>query len=216
MKNDLQLQSDVQAELAWDPGVNASRIQVAVSEGVVKLSGVVDSCLQKHAAETAVRRVSGARGLATDLQVQLPSGQQRSDEEIAKAALHALDWHSLVPEDRVRVRVENGWVTLTGEVDWSYQSASAEQCVRPLMGVRGVTNGIHLRQRADPGELRDEIAAAFARRAQRDASQIDIEVEGSVVILSGKVHSLAEHDAAIGTAFAARGVTRVVDRLRIG
>lgn len=215
MKDDAQLQSDVQAELAWDPGVNADRIAVAVRAGVVALSGVVDTCLQKRAAELAVRRVSGARGLAIDLQVQLPPEQKRSDADVAQAALHALDWHSLVPEDSVQVRVEDGWLTLTGEVDWSYQSASAEQCVQPLMGVRGVTNAIRLRRRADPEQLRDEIAAAFARRAQRDASHIAIAVDGSVVTLSGKVHSLAEHDAAIGTAFAARGVTRVVDRLQV-
>ncbi|GAB3759058.1 BON domain-containing protein [Ramlibacter monticola] len=216
MKNDLQLQSDVEAELAWDPGVNASGIAVSVSEGVVRLSGVVDTCLQKRAAEGAVHRVSGARGLATELQVRLPPGLQRSDEEIAKAALHALDWHSLVPEDSVKVRVENGWVTLTGEVDWSYQSASAEQCIHPLLGVRGVSNAIRLRRRADPEQLRDEIAAAFARRAQRDATHVTIAVDGSVVTLSGRVSSLAEHDAAIGTAFGARGVTRVVDHLRVG
>lgn len=216
MKDDSQLQSDVQAELAWDPGVNADRVVVAVREGVVTLSGVVDTCLQKRAAELAVRRVSGPRGLAIELQVQLPPEQRRSDGEIAQAALHALDWHSLVPEDSVEVRVEDGWVTLTGEVDWSYQSASAEQCVHPLMGVRGVTNAIRLRRRADPEQLRDEIAAAFARRAQRDASHIAIEVDGSVVTLTGRVTSLAEHDAAIGTAFAAKGVTRVVDRLQVG
>jgi len=215
MKDDAQLQSDVQAELAWDPGVNADRIDVAVRAGVVTLSGAVDTCLQKRAAELAVRRVSGARGLAIDLQVQLPAGQQRSDGDIAQATLHALDWHSLVPEDSVQVRVEDGWVTLSGEVDWNYQSASAEQCVQPLMGVRGVTNAIRLRRRADPDQLRDEIAAAFARRAQRDASHIAIEVDGSVVTLTGRVHSLAEHDAAIGTALAARGVTRVVDRLQV-
>ncbi|MEJ8837295.1 BON domain-containing protein [Ramlibacter sp. AN1133] len=216
MKDDSQLQSDIQAELAWDPGVNADRVVVGVRDGVVTLSGVVDTCLQKRAAELAVRRVSGPRGLALELQVQLPPELRRSDTEIAQAALHALDWHSHVPEDSVDVRVEDGWVTLTGEVDWSYQSASAEQCVHPLMGVRGVTNAIRLRRRADPEQLRDEIAAAFARRAQRDASHIAIEVEGSVVTLTGRVTSLAEHDAAIGTAFAAKGVTRVVDRLQVG
>jgi osmotically-inducible protein OsmY len=215
MKDDAQLQSDVLAELAWDPGVNASRIAVAVQDGVVRLCGVVDTCLQKRAAELAVGRVSGARGLAIELQVQLPREQQRSDTEIAQAALHALDWHSLVPEDSVDVHVDDGWVTLTGEVDWSYQSASAEQCIHPLLGVRGVTNALRLRRRADPEQLRDEIAAAFTRRAHRDASHIEIAVEGSVVTLSGKVHSLAEHDAAIGTAFAAKGVTRVVDRLQV-
>jgi osmotically-inducible protein OsmY len=120
-----------------------------------------------------------------------------------------------VPEDQVTVQVRDGWVTLAGEVDWAYQSASAEQCVHPLLGVKGVTNSIHLKQRADPTVLRQQIAAAFARHARREADHVHVEVDGGVVTLSGRVHSLAEHEAALGTAYAARGVTRVVDRLDV-
>jgi len=215
MKTDLQIKADVTAELVWDPAVNATNVGVAVKDGIVTLSGVVDTYLQKHAVERAARRVSGVRGIAIDLDVQLAPDHKRSDAEIAQAALHALRWHSLVPDDQVKVEVEDGSVTLTGEVDWAYQSASAEQCLHPLVGVKGVTNNIRLTQRADPVELKQDIAAAFARHAQREASRIAIDVEGGVITLTGEVESLAEHDAAIGTAYAAKGVTRVVDRLQV-
>jgi len=215
MKDDLQLKADVNAELAWDPAVNAANVAVAVQDGVVSISGPVDSYLQKHAVERAVRRVAGVRGIALDLEVRLAPEHQRSDAEIAQAALHALAWHSLVPPDSVRVEVEDGWVTLTGEVDWGYQSASAEQCVHPLVGVRGISNRLHLKQRADPEQLRAEIAGAFRRHAEREAHHIAVEVDGGVVTLSGSVHSMAEHEAAVGVAYAARGVTRVVDKLQV-
>lgn len=215
MKSDLQLKADVTAELVWDPAVDANHVGVAVKDGVVTVSGLVETYLQKHAVERAVHRVSGVRGLALDLEVRLAPEHQRSDAEIAQAALHALAWHSLVPQERVHVQVEDGWVTLSGEVDWGYQSASAEQCVHPLMGVRGVTNHIRLKQRVDPAELREEIASAFTRHAQREAGHIAIDVDGGVVTLTGTVHSMAEHEAALGVAYAARGVTRVVDKLQV-
>jgi osmotically-inducible protein OsmY len=215
MKDDAQLQSDVLAELAWDPAVDANRIAVKVDQGVVQLAGPVATYLQKHAAEAAVRRVAGVRGLAAALEVRLAPENRRSDDQIVQAAVHALGWHSLVPEGSVRVAVEDAWVTLAGEVDWAFQSSSAEQCVHSLMGVRGITNRIRLKQSADPAQLRQEIAAAFTRHAQREASHIHIEVEGGVVTLSGTVHSLSEHDAAVGVAGASKGVTRVVDKLQV-
>jgi osmotically-inducible protein OsmY len=216
MKSDLQIKSDVTAELVWDPAVNATNVGVAVKDGVVTLSGIVDTYLQKHAVERAVRRVGGVRGLALDLQVKLSPGHARSDTEIAQAALHALRWHSLVPDDKVSVEVEDGWVTLSGELDWGYQSASAEQCLRPLVGVTGITNDIRLKQRANPAQLRQDIVAALERHAEREGKHIGVEVDGSVVTLSGRVDSIAEHDAALGTAYAARGVTRIIDRLQVG
>lgn len=215
MKTDLQLKSDVTAELAWDPSINATHVGVAVKNGVVTLSGEVDTYMQKHAVERAVRRIAGVRGIALDLDVKLAPDHKRSDGEIAQAALYALRWHSLVPENQVKVQVEDGWITLSGQVEWAYQSASAEQCVHPLVGVTGVSNEITIRQRANPQAIREDIAAAFARRAQREARHIDIEVDGGVVTLTGQVDSMAEHEAAIGTAYAAKGVTRVVDRLEV-
>ena len=216
MKTDLQIKSDVTAELVWDPAVDATNVGVAVKEGIVTLSGMVDTYLQKHAVERATRRVAGVRGIAVDLQVKLAPGHQRTDTDIAQAALHALRWHSLVPDDKVKVEVEDGWVTLSGELDWGYQAASAEQCIRPLVGVTGISNQIHLKQRANPAQMQQDIVAALQRHAQREGKHIDVEVDGSVVTLSGRVDSIAEHDAALGTAYAAKGVTRIVDRLQVG
>lgn len=216
MKTDMQIKSDIEAELAWDPAIDAASVGVAVKDGIVTLGGTVDSYLQKHAVERAARRIAGVRGIAVDLEVRLTPGHARSDAEIAQAAAHALRWHSLVPDDRVKVEVEDGWVTLSGELDWGYQSASAEQAVHPLVGVKGVSNEIRLRQRANAGELRAGLAAAFSRHAQREANRIAIEIDGGEVTLRGKVDTLAEHDAAIGTASASKGVTRVIDCLQVG
>lgn len=215
MKSDFQLKSDVTAELRWDPAVNSTNVGVAVKDGIVTLGGTVDTFIQKHAVERAVRRVAGVRGIAVDLEVQLAPGHERTDADIAQAAVGALRWHSLVPQDRVKVEVEDGWVTLRGELDWAYQSASAEQAVRPLMGVRGVRNEIRLVQHASAQQIRDEITAALTRHAQREARRIAIDVEGGVVTLHGRVDSLPEHDAAMGTALAAKGVKRVIDRLEV-
>ena len=215
MKTDLQLKSDVTAELVWDPAVNATHVGVAVKNGVVTLSGEVDTYMQKHAIERAVRRIAGVRGIALDLDVRLAPDHARTDADIAQAALHALRWHSLVPDDKVRVEVEDGHVVLTGEVDWAYQAASAEQCLHPLVGVKSVTNRVTIKPRAKLQDIRQDIEAAFARHAQREARHIEVQVDGGVVTLSGKVDSLSEHDAAIGTAYAAKGVSRVVDRIEV-
>lgn len=216
MKTDTQLKADVTDELAWDPAINAAAVGVAVKDGVVTLSGELTTFAEKHAVERAVRRVAGVRGLAIDLDVKLAPEHKRTDAEIAEAAIAAMRWHSMVPDERVKVQVEDGWVTLTGELDWGYQYASAEQAVRPLTGVRGVTNEITIKPRVNAKDLGSEISAALTRQAQREANHINVEVEGGVVTLSGKVHSMAEHEAALGTAFAARGVSRVIDHLRVG
>lgn len=215
MKTDMQIKSDVNAEFIWDPAVNATSVGVAVKDGIVTLSGTTDTYMQKHAVERAARRVGGVRGIALDLEVRLSPGHVRTDTEIAQAAANALRWHSLVPEEKVKVEVENGWVTLSGEVDRGFQSASAEQAVRPLIGVKGVSNQIRLKQRVNAAEVRSELHAAFARHANRQANHVTVDVDGGVVTLRGTVDSLAEHDAAIGTAHAAEGVTRVVDQLEV-
>ena len=215
MKTDAQLKADVTDELAWDPAINAAHVGVMVQDGVVTLAGHLDSYAEKHAIERAVRRVAGVRGIAIDLDVQLPSHSQRTDSEIAKAAAAALGLNSLVPHGKVKVEVENGWVTLTGEVDWGYQCASAEQCIRPLAGVRGMFNKVTVKPRVQSKDIAEQIKAALTRQATREARQIGIEVEGGVVTLSGKVHSMAEHDAAVGVAFAAHGVSHVVDHLQV-
>lgn len=216
MKTDAHIKADVTDELAWDPAVNATGIGVAVRDGVVTLTGHLDSYAEKHAVERAVHRVAGVRGIAVELDVRLAAEHKRSDSDIAQAAATALQLNSLVPDEKIQVQVENGRVTLTGEVDWSYQLASAEQCVRPLAGVRGLSNRITIKSRASSKDVGAQITAALTRQAAREAKHITVEVEGSVVTLWGKVHSLAEREAAVGAAFSARGVSRVVDKLDVG
>lgn len=216
MKTDAQLKDDVLAELAWDPAVNPRALDVAVKDARVTLTGHLDTLAQKHAVERAVRRVAGVRGVALELDVRLVEDHQRGDAEVAQAAEAALRWNSLVPDDHVKVEVHDAWVTLTGEVDWPYQFSSAEQCVRPLTGVRGITNLVTLKPHVRGGDIARQIAAALMRHAEREARQLDIEVDGGTVTLSGTVASLAEHDAAIGAAFGTRGVTSVVDKLQVG
>ena len=215
MKTDAQLKADVSDELAWDPAINATHVGVMVQDGVVTLAGHLDSFAEKHAVERAVRRVAGVRGIALDLDVRLSTEHQRTDADIAGAATAALGLNTLVPRGKVKVEVEKGWVTLTGEVDWGYQLASAEQCIRPLAGVRGLFNKIAVRPRVQGKDIAAQITAALTRQATREARNIGIEVEGGVVTLSGNVHSMAEHDAAIGVAFSAHGVSHIVDHLQV-
>jgi osmotically-inducible protein OsmY len=215
MKTDLQLKDDVLSELAWDPAVHAQAIDVTVKDGVVALSGHLGTFAEKRAVEKAVRRVTGVRGLALDLDVQLAPEHRRTDSDIARAALAALRWHAWVPHERLHVQVEDGWVTLTGQVDWHYQLASAEQCIRPLLGVRGITNRIAVKSPVIESEVSRQIVGALTRHAQREANRIDVDVQGSVVTLAGTVDSLPEHDAVVAVANATRGVSRVVDHLAI-
>jgi len=215
MKTDAQIKSDVTSEVAWDPSVHSTAIGVTVREGVVTLTGHLGSLAEKHAVERATRRVSGVRAIAVELDVKPAAEHKHTDSELAQAVLDALRWHTWVPEDRIKVEVEDGWVTLSGEVDWRYQATSAEQCVRPLTGVRGLTNNIGIKPRVSGKDISAEITAALTRHAQREASHIGIQVDGAVVTLQGKVTSLPEHDAALGAAWATRGVSRVVDKLEV-
>jgi len=215
MKSDIELKADVAAELTWDPAINATNIGVMVKNGVVTLAGHLDTYAEKHAVERAVRRVSGVRAIALDLDVKLAPEHVRSDFEVAQAAAAALRLNSLVPDGKLKVEVENGWITLTGQVDWGYQFSSAEQCLRPLAGVRGITNAVTIKPRVQGKDIAAQIKAALTRQAEREARHIEIAVKGAVVTLSGKVHSMAEHDAALGVAFSAHGVSGVVDHLEV-
>ena len=216
MKTDAQLRKDVEAELEWDRSVNATHVGVAVNDGVVTLSGHLETYAEKAAVERAVQRVGGIRGLAVELDVKLAPGHVRSDSEIAQAAQSALSWHALLPVERIKVKVERGWVTLSGEVDWDHQRRNAEKTVRTLTGVVGMTNGITLKPHAMPTNIGNRIREALSRQAEREAKGIEVTVDGDTVTLKGTVHSWAERRAAVGAAFSAPGVTRVVNDLRIG
>jgi osmotically-inducible protein OsmY len=213
MKDDKELRSDITAELLWDPAVDVTGLQVAVKNGVATVSGQVGSFARNDAVAAVVHRIAGLRGLVLQLEVKLAPDHRRSDEELREAARLALHWNSLVPDDKVEVEVEDGWLTLTGDVEFDYQRVSAEQCLRPMVGICALDNKITLRERVDAGDIGIAVCAALARHARREAGRIAVEVEGGVVTLRGTVGSLPEHDAAIGTALATKGVSRVVDEL---
>ncbi|AXV81325.1 MULTISPECIES: BON domain-containing protein [Ralstonia solanacearum species complex] len=211
MKSDLGIKQDVSDELLWEPAVDAATIGVEVDHGVVTLSGHVRSYVEKLAAEHAAERVAGVRGVVQKLDVRL-AGEHR-DEDVAAAARGALEWHASLPSDRITVLVENGWVTLSGDVDWAYQSELAEQAVGSLRGVAGLINRLAIRQRVAPEDVARQISAALRRHAEREASHIHVTVNGGTVTLSGRIGSAAERRAAKGAAWAAPGVTAVIDQL---
>lgn len=215
MKTDSDLKKDVLTELSWDPLVPEARVGVAVNDGVVTLTGHLDTYAEKVAARRAVERVSGVKAIAIEVDV-VPMGiHQRSDTEIATAVEHALGWNTSVPQDRVKVTVEKGWVTLSGELDWNFQRRAVERMVRPLKGVVGITDNIRLKALPIPVNLSNRIQDALTRQAVREARRIDITVDGSVVTLHGHVHSWAERNAAEGATWSAPGVSRVINQLII-
>lgn len=216
MKTDADLKRDVTAELAWDPTVDSTAIGVAAKDGVVTLTGHIDTFAQKHAAARAVRRVTGVKAIALELDVKLAPSHKRSDTDIAISAEHALKWNTLVPADRIRLVVDNGWVTLRGEVDWEFQRRTIEKAIRPLMGVVGVSNEITLRVRPVAANVSRKIEEALTRQAVREAKHIQVSVDGTTVKLTGKVHSWQERDAAQGVAWTAPGVRAVINELNVG
>lgn len=210
MKNDEQLQSDVEKELRWEPSVDAAQIGVSVKKGVVELDGHVGSYYEKWAAERAAMRVCNVKAVASEIKVELPSSDVRTDEDIARIATNHLEWDYLVPET-VKVQVSDGWITLTGTAEWEYEKEEAERAVRPLMGVKGVFNDIALTPRINAVDVKTNIEDALKRNAEIDANRIQVETYDGTVTLRGYVRSWAEREEVEHAAWAAPGVTKVDD-----
>lgn len=218
MKTNEELQKDVMEEIKWDPlvGTQATTIGVSAHDGVVTLSGQVDTYSKKLAAERAAQRVLGVKVVAVDLEVKLDRLGVRTDTEIGEAVKNALRWHSLVKEDEVKVKVDNGWVYLDGNAEWDYQKKAAEVAVQDLLGVRGVTNRISVKSpAADVAEIKRKIAAAFHRSATVDSSSIQVEIKGSRAILHGTVRSWAEKEEAENVAWGTKGIVEVENKIDI-
>lgn len=219
MKTDVEIQKDVMEEFKWAPLLNASEIGVAVKNGVVTLSGNVDTYSKKIAAENAARKVAGVKAIAEDILVKVSPYEKRTDSEIAEAVLHALKWNSVVPEEKIKVRVEDGLVTLDGEVEWDYQRTSAGNAVTNLFGVRGISNYIKVSPRIvfslSPDKVRSNIVKALHRRASQDAERIKIETAGNKITLSGTVHSHSEKEDAEHAAWSIPGVVWVENNIEI-
>jgi osmotically-inducible protein OsmY len=208
-----EIEQDVREELQWDPDLDASDIAVSVKDGVVTLAGFVKSYTDKYEAEAAAKRVAGVVAVANDLEVRLPSVDERPDPDIARDAVAALKSMLPISYQNIKIVVKNGWVTLEGQVEWQYQRQTAENAVRRIKGVKGVSNLIQLKPRAEPEQIKKKIQEAFRRNAELDANRIMVETNGSEVILKGTVRSWIEREEAERVAWSAPGVTKVVDQI---
>lgn len=215
MESDDQLRRDIEDELAAEPSVDATAIGVAVKDGIVTLSGHVASYAEKLAAEQCIAKLPKVRAIVSELDIQLPGSSRITDEDIARAAMSALAWNSLVPPDRVKVEVGSGWLTLDGDVDWHYQRAAAQDAVSSLRGVTGITNKILVKPKSVRNAVKAHIEAALRRRYGKSLNHIQVEARGDHVILRGTVSSLAERSEIERTAWTTPGVCHVDDNLRV-
>lgn len=215
MRLDSDIKRDVEDELRFDPDIDATDIAVAVSKGVVTLSGFVRSYSQKTQAERDAKRIAGVVGVANDVEVRLPVIDERPDPEIARDAVNALKAELPYSSENIKVIVKNGWLTLEGNVEWNYSRERAESAVKRARGVKGVSNSIVVKPKVAAHEIRRKIEDAFRRSAEIDASRVTVEANGSEVVLRGTVRAWAERQEAERTAWAAPGVTKVDNRITI-
>ena len=214
MSVDRQLQESVLEQFAWEPSINAAHLGVTANDGIVTLSGHVESYFQKRAAEKAAARVKGVKAVVEEIKVRLHSTMARSDEDIAAAAVNRLAWEVSVPRDSIKVKVENGWVTLSGEVEWHYQKQAAERNVRSLIGVVGILNQTTIKPQADEINIGRNIDRAL-HRSWFDPRTITVSAHGGKVKLTGTVETPGDRYVAAATAWSAVGTTEVENDLII-
>jgi osmotically-inducible protein OsmY len=215
MKTDAEIQKDVMEELKWEPAIHSSEIGVAVKNGVVTLSGTVDTYLEKKTAEKAALKVAGVKGIAEDIEINLAFNHQKTDSELAQAAVDAMRWNVLVPDDKIKVKVENAWVTAEGMVEWAYEQKAVRDALANITGIKGISNLVKVTPKVNPEDVKKKIAAAFERSATVDANSIHIENIGSKVLLTGKVRSYSEKREAERAAWNAPGVATVENNIEV-
>jgi osmotically-inducible protein OsmY len=213
--SDRTLKQAIEDELEWEPSIDAEHIGVAVEDGVVTLTGHVGSYSEKFTAEKAAKRVKGVRAIAQEIEIRFPNDKKTSDDQIAKRALDIIAWDSTIPKDRLQVKVQNGFVTLSGEVDWHYHRADAEYAVRKLAGIKGLSNEIVVKPRVQAADVKQRIENALKRNADLEAGSIKVSVLNGRVTLDGKVKAWYERDLAERTAWSAPGVISVEDHINI-
>lgn len=215
MKSDIELQKDVMDELAWEPSVERANIAVTAKGGIVTLGGFVASYPQKMAAEKAARRVYGVRGIAEEIEVRFQNDPKTHDDEIAKRVVDLFTWDAIIPRDTIMVKVEKGWMTLTGKVSWHFHKEAAQRVAGRIAGVKGITNLIEVKNAVSTSDVREKIMAAFRRAGDVDAKGINVVADGGTVRLGGTVHSLNQRRVAENAAWAAPGVTRIEDNILV-
>jgi osmotically-inducible protein OsmY len=215
MKTDLEIQKDVTEEIKWEPSLTNDNIRVSVNNRIVTLTGTADAYYKKNKALKAANRVIGVKSVIEKLDVRLPSAIEKTDSEIRDAVLNELKWHSSVAEDKVKVKVANGIVTLDGEVEWDFQRTAIRHAIENLTGVKGIINNLTVVPKLTASEIKQKINAAFHRNATIDAGKINVETSGNKVILTGKVRSWMEKNEAENTAWLAPGVEKVENKIEI-
>lgn len=215
VRSDADIQQDVLEELSWDPHITVSDIGASVKEGVVTLTGTVDNFLIRLAAQNAAFRVKGVHAVANDIEVRLHTASERTDSDLALAALDGLKHDTAIPTDKLDVAISHGYVTLKGEVEWPFQREAAERVVHRLPGVKGVTNWVTIAAHATPGDIKQKIEKALVRNAETDSHKITVEVHGHTATLKGTVRSYAEKAAAERTALSAPGITAITNKIDI-
>ena len=215
MRTDAQIKQDVLDELAWQPNIDETKIGVIVEDGVVTLSGVVDEYAKKAAAEKATKKVVGVKAVAEDIEVKYGDDFKKTDKEIAKVVVNALEWNSSIPKEKIMIKVEDGYVHLTGQLSWEYQKNIVKNTVLNILGVKGVINNIKIENNVKQNEVRESIKKAFKRSANIDASKINVKIDGHIVELTGTVSSIKEKENAEKAAFHAPGVNKVKNELKV-
>ncbi len=213
-KTDLQIQQDVINEIKWDPSITSSQISILANEGIVTLRGSVPHYFEKSQTENAAQRVGGVRAVVNEINVNMMGSYQRSDEQIAEAALNALDWSYSAPKG-IKVTVEKGWITLKGETEWDFQRSAAKKSISQLMGVCGINNNISILSKIQPADIKARIEEAFKRSAESEGRKISVSVDGEKAILEGNVHSFGEYEVAGHAAWMAPGIITVENNIKV-